>query len=327
MKRRTVLRLAAATLALPGWARSQARKVYRLGWLSTADEESKKRSLEEAFLPGMRALGYAVGGNLVVDVRYARGDVSRYPALSDELIALRPDVLLGNGDACRAMAKKTSRIPIVLTGSLDPVAQGLVKSLARPGTNVTGVSSQIGTLIAKQIELLVEIVPKLSRIALLNDASFADRNLYVRVARETARAKGLTLSVIETAPTPEAIGTAFAKIEQERAQGVVVGGTGPFFGARRALAGESARLRVPAIYNIAGFVEIGGLISYGANIGESLRTEVPPIVDRILKGANPAEMPVQQSAKFEMAINLKTAKEIGVTIPQTVLFRADRVIE
>lgn len=313
-------------LAAPALGIAQT-KIYRLGWLSTADEEATKASVEDAFLPGMRDLGYAIGRNLVMDIRYAKGEVSRYPALSDELIALRPDVLLGIGDACRAMAKKTSRIPIVLTASFDPVAQGLVKSLAKPGTNVTGVSHLIGPLIAKHIDLLTEIVPRLSRIALLNDASFAHRNFYARVAQETARAKGLTLSIVETVPSPEAIRAAFARAVKERAQGIVVGGTGPFFGARRALIEESVRLRVPSIYNVAGYVSAGGLISYGANVAESLRTEVPPIVDRILKGANPAEMPVQQSAKFELAINLKTARQMGLTIPQSVLFRADRVIE
>ena len=327
MKRRTVLQLAAATLALPGWAHGQAPKIYRLGWLSAADEATTMPLLEGAFLPGMRELGYAVGRNLVVDVRYARGDVSRFPALSDELIALGPDVLLGNGDTCRAMAKKTSSIPIVLIASLDPVAQGLVKSLARPGTNVTGLSSQFGPLIAKHVELLAEIVPKLSRVALLSDASFIGRALYVQIAQETARAKGLTLLVVEAAPNPVGVRTAFAQIEKQRAGGVVVAGTGPFSFVRRVIAGEASRVRLPAIYNSALSVDSGGLISYGVNPMESHRTELPPIVARILKGANPAEMPVQQSAKFEFVVNLKTAREIGVTIPKSILLRADRVIE
>ena len=327
MKRRTVLQIAAATLAIPGWARSQAPKVYRLGWLSTSDEASTFPLLEGAFLKGMREMGYSVGRNLAVDARYSRGDASRLPALTDELIALKPDVLLGIESACRVMARKTSTIPIVILASVDPVAAGLVKSLARPGTNVTGISNQYRVLIAKHIELLTEIVPKLSRVALLNDASFAGRETYERSARESAKSKGLNLTVIEAVPDPGGIRAAFEQIAKQRPQGVAVGVTGPLSFVRQAIASEAARIRIPTVYGASNFVDSGGLISYGPNIAESFRTEVAPMVDRILKGAIPAEMPVQQSAKFEMIINQKTARQIGLTIPKTVLFRADRVIE
>ena len=325
MKRRAVLQLAAAMLALPGWARGQAPKVHRLGWLSTSDEAFTKPFLEGAFLTGMRELGYEVGRNLVVDVRYSKGDVSRLPALADELIALKPDVLLGIQSACGAMAAKTSTIPIVIVNSVDPVGAGLVKSLARPGMNVTGMSNLL--LTAKHVELLTEVAPRLSRIVLINDASFAGREVFERLAREAVIAKKLTLLAIDATPNPERIRAAFRQVGSQRDSGVVVASTGPMNFVRSTIAQEASRVRVPAVYAFATSVDAGGLISYGANLFESLRKEVPPYVDRILKGANPAEMPVQQSAKFELVINLKAAREIGLTIPKTVLFRADRVIE
>ena len=325
MKRRTVLQLSAAMLTMPGWARAQAQKVYRLGWLATTDEATTRPFLEGALIPGMGDLGYAVGRNLAVDIRYSRGDAKRLPALADELITLKPDVLLGIESACVAMAAKTSTIPIVNMAGADPVAAGLVKSLARPGTNVTGMSNQV--LTAKHVELLAEIVPKLSRIVLINDATNPARESHERMAREATAAKKLALLVINATPNPDGIRAAFAQAGTQRNTGVVVPSSGPMIMVRSTFAEEASRLRGPAVYGIAQFVDAGGLISYGQNVAESYRKEVPPYVDRILKGANPAEMPVQQSAKFEMVVNLKTARALGLTIPPTVLFRADRVIE
>lgn len=277
----------------------------------------------------MRALGYSTSSNLELNVRYAGGDTGRYPVLADELVALKPDVLLGVGSTCRVMMKRTSTIPIVVIASSDPIAEGLIKSLARPGTNVTGMSNQTSQLISKQVELLAEIFPQQSRVALLVNKSPDPtlRDDYVRFAGQAARAKGLTLLVIDAVANPEGIRSAFAEIVRQRGESVVIGPSGPIHAIRQTIAGEAARLRLPAVYGISGYVEVGGLLSYGANLLESLRTEVPAIVDRILKGANPAEMPVQQSAKFELAVNLKTARQMGLAIPQTVLIRADRVIE
>ncbi|MGH8676512.1 MAG: ABC transporter substrate-binding protein, partial [Burkholderiales bacterium] len=216
-------------------------------------------------------------------------------------------------------------IPIVIIASTDPVAAGLVKSLARPGTNVTGMSNLL--LTAKHVELLTEIVPKLSRIVLIIDATNPNREIYERVAREAAAIKKLTLLAINATPSPEGIRAAFVQAGDQRGTGVVMGSTGPLYVVRSTIVQEVSRMRATAVYGDARYVEAGGLISYGANLTESYRKEVPPFMDRILKGANPAEMPVQQSARFEMVINLKAAKQLGLTIPQTVLFRADRVIE
>jgi putative ABC transport system substrate-binding protein len=325
VKRRAVLQLACATLANPAWVLAQTPKLHRLGWLSPASESSLTPGLD-AFLSGMRALGYEVGRNIVVDVRYAQGNASNLPALTDELIALKPDVLLGIESACRVMASRTKTIPIVILGSVDPVAAGLVKSLARPGTNVTGLSYLIDQLLAKQIELLTEIVPKMSRVALLNDASFAGRDRLDQFARMGAKAKGLKL-ILTAARDPEGVRKAFAELAAERPDGLVVAATGPMFFLLEVIVNEALRARLPAIFAYAQFVEIGGLASYGPNYLESYRNEIPAYVDRILKGANPAEIPVQQSTKFAFAINLKTARELGLKIPPSIMLRADRLIE
>jgi putative ABC transport system substrate-binding protein len=321
------LQFAVLTLAAPWPVLAQLQRIYRLGWLASGTEASAK-PVVDAFLHGMRVLGYAGGRNLELHMRYAGGDSGRYPGLADELIALKPDLLLGVGFPCRVMMKRTSTIPIVTIASSDPVAEGLVKSLARPGTNVTGISNQTMQLVSKQVELVAEIFPKQSRVAFLADRSDpALRAAYLRFASEAARAKGLALLVIDVVANPEGIRSAFAEIVKQRGESVVIGPTGPINSVRHAIAAEAARLRLPAVYGISGYVEVGGLLSYGANLLESVRLEVPPIVDRILKGGNPAEIPVQQSSKFELAINLKTARAMGLTIPQAVLLRADRVIE
>ena len=325
MKRRTVLQVAGATLAMPVWAFAQTTKTYRLGWLLTSDESATKPFIE-SFLAGMRERGYVVGKNLVVDLRYTKGDANRLPGLTDELIALKPDALMGIESACRVMAARTKTIPIVITGSVDPVAAGLVKSLSRPGTNVTGMSNQADLLISKQIELLTEIMPRMSRVGLLSDATYAGRAIYEQAAQAAAKAKGLTL-VIAGARDAESVGQAFADLKKNRVDAVAVAGTGPMFFWRKAVVEGATRSRLPTSHPIAQFVEIGGLFSYATNLHASYRSEVSDFVDRIFKGANPAELPVQQSSRFELVVNLKTAREIGVTIPQSILLRADRVIE
>jgi putative ABC transport system substrate-binding protein len=326
MRRRILLQFGAAMLAWPALLLAQTAKRFRVGGLFLADEAFVK-PFEEAFLAGLRDLGYVAGRNLVVDIRYARGDSSRLPALADELIALKPDVLFGIEQVAVVMRTRTTSIPIVLPSSADPVAAGLVQSLRRPGTNVTGMASLADQLVAKHIELLTEIVPKISRVALFNDPLAPAAARFEQFARTASTVKGLTLIVVG-ARDPEGVRQAFATLEKERPEGIVVVGTGRTNQLRHEIIGHARRLRLPSISALPGvaWAEAGGLITYAANLLESYR-DAARYVDRILKGANPAEIPVEQSARFEFVVNLRTAREIGVTIPPSILLRADRVIE
>jgi putative ABC transport system substrate-binding protein len=264
-------------------------------------------------------------------MRWAYGDSGRFAALADELIALKPDVLVGVEQPAVVMKSKTATIPIVLLASTDPVAAGLVRSLARPGTNVSGFAYQLSALITKHIEFLTEIVHKMKRVALFNyetlanDPAASATKLYVQVAKETSEAKKLALVVV-SARDREGVGRAFTVIEKERTQGVVVAATAPLFHFAGEIIGQARRLRLPAICGLPGWAESGGLIGYGPNFLANYRYAAT-YVDRILKGAKPADMPVEQPPKFDFVVNLKVAHEIGVKIPQPILLRADRVIE
>lgn len=260
------------------------------------------------------------------------GDYSGLPALADELIALKPDVLVGIEVPAIVMRSKTTTIPIVLVASTDPVAAGLVKSLARPGTNVTGLAYRQDQLVGKHIELLTEIVPKMSRVALVNYAASANDPAaevaarYEQFAKTAAAAKGLIL-IVASVRDPDSVRQAFANLEKERPEGIVVVATGTTFLLRHEILGHARRLRLPTISSMsAPWADAGGLVSYGPNFLESFRYAAT-FVDRILKGAKPAELPIEHPAKFEFVVNLKTAREIGIKIPQTNLVRADRVIE
>jgi putative ABC transport system substrate-binding protein len=325
-KRRSALQLALATLVTPSLPLAQQSRPHRLGLLAVSDESTTKLMFVDPFVAGMRERGYEIGRNLVLDVRHAKGDASRLPALAGELIALKPDVLLGIESAVRAMAGKTSTIPIVLIASSDPVAAGLVKSLARPGTNVTGMAMQFDALIAKQIELLAEIVPGMSRVGFLADDSASASGRFQNYARGGAGAKRLALT-IEAAHEPESIRRAFAGFAKARAQGVVVASTGALLMHRRTIIDEAKRLRLPTMHSELENPRSGALASYGADTAASYRADVPPYVERILKGAKPAELAMQQPTKYVLVVNLKSAKEIGITIPNSILARADRVIE
>lgn len=326
MKCRTVLQLAATMLAASNQVFAQAARQFRVGCLYLADEPFV-RPFQAAFVEGMRERGYAGGRNLVVDVRYAAGDSSRLPALVEELIALKPDVLFGIESVAIAMRAKTTTIPIVVPAGSDLVAAGLVQSLARPETNVTGIANLGDQLVAKHIEFLTEIIPKISRVALLNDPLSPGAARFEQFARNAADAKGLTL-IVASARDPEGVRQAFATFEKERAQGLVVQATGRANQLRNEILAHARRLRLPSVSALpaAAWAEGGGLITYAANIIENFRYAAT-YVDRILRGARPADLPVEQAARFEFVVNLKTAREIGITIPQSVLWRADRVIE
>ena len=326
MDRRIILKIAALTLAAPGRAIAQGPRRYRAGCLYLADE-AFIRPFQEAFLAGMRERGYVVGRNLDVDLRSARGDERRLPGLADELIALKPDVLLGIEAIAALFRSKTTTIPIVLASSADPVAAGLVQSLARPGTNVTGMANMYDVLIGKHIELLTEILPKATRFALINDPLIPGTARFEEAAHAAARAKGLTLSIARVRDLAS-VREAFAALEKDRPQGIVVVPSGRMNQLRHEVIDEVRRLRVPAISALppAAWTEIGGLMSYSADLLDSFRRAASH-VDRILKGARPGDLPVEQPTKFEFVVNLKAAREIGLTIPQSVLLRADRIIE
>lgn len=327
MKRRVLLQSGAVMLAWPAMLLAQSTKRFRVGFLAVSNEATAKPFVE-AFLAGMADRGYRQESNLVLEVRYARGDIHRLPALAGELVALKPDVLAGLGPAAIAMRSKTTTIPIVLLVSTDPVADGLVQSLARPGTNVTGLTNSFEQLIEKHVELLSEIAPKMSRVALLNygPTSLEGAARFEGVAKRAATAKGLTL-VAAIARDEESLRQAFIRLEAERVGGIVVVPTAPALQLRHAIIDHARRLRLPSISGLPPmWAESGGLMNYGANALADYRYAAS-FVDRILRGAKPAEMPVEQLGRFELVINLKTAREIGVEIPRSILARADRVIE
>jgi ABC-type uncharacterized transport system substrate-binding protein len=296
-----------------------------LGWLFTSSEVTTK-PLFETFLGRMRELGYVTGKNLLNDLRWAEGNSSRYAALADELIALKPDVLLGIQEAARILKAKTSVIPIVLLASSDPVAVGLVQSLARPGANVTGMAGLYDQLLAKQIDLLKEIFPRMARVGFLSDSRSATHAHMEKVAHAAASATGLALIVAAAHDLPS-IGRAFAEFRKQRAEALVVTPTGPMAFFRREIADEASRLRLPSISGLNRYAESGGLLNYSPDTLDSYRNEIPLFVDRILKGAKPADLPVQQMTRYELVVNMKTARELGVTMPRSILLRANLVIE
>lgn len=329
MRRRALLQWATAMLATPQLVLAQAPTRFRVGCLWML-KETAMQPFRDAFLAGMREYGYVAGRNLVLDERYADANYSRLPVLADELIALKPDVLIGIEGALVALRRKTTTIPMVLIASTNPVAAGLVQSLSRPGTNVTGLSYRYDELIAKHIELLTEINPKITRIALFNVASAGEIGasasaLYEQHARKAASAKGLALVVV-AAGDAEGVRRAFERLDEERPQGLVVAASGFTFQFRNEIIRETRRLKIPSITSDPEWAKSGGLATYGPGVLHNYR-HVAKYVDRILKGAKPAELPIEEMAKFEFFINLRTARELGVTIPQILLFRADRVIE
>jgi len=325
MNRRTALTALFIVGAVAGARRVGAQSVrpYRIGWLWGSDA-STIGPFEHAFVAGMKDSGYVLGRNLELHVRYSDGEPSRLPALADELIALAPDVLIGTEPVALVMVGKTKTSPIVLPSSADPVATGLVRSLARPGTNVTGITDLWDQLLAKHIELLLELVPRMSRIAIVNDASSPLEDRFAQYAKQVAIAKHLT-PVVQSVRNSKDVSLAFIVLEKDRVQAVVAASTPLIFTLREGIINAARRLRLPAASGVALWADSGGLVSYGANVLESYR-HAARFVDRILKGAKPGELPVEQTSKYDLAINTKTAAEIGIDIPKSIFSRADRVI-
>jgi len=329
--RRRLLAGAAGALLVPqmllaprAFAQRPGRN-YRIGNLYVADSATS-RPYEESFLAGMRELGFERGRNLIFDVRNCDGDQSRLPAAVDELIALKPDLLLGIEQTARVMRSKTSTIPIVLAQSNDPVAAGLIKSLARPGGNVTGVAALTELMAAKQIEMLGQILPSLKTIAIVLDPGVPAAELieqHVRAAAQTIHARVIRYLVKDR----ETLDQAFAQIDRDRPDAIAFSsGSGTLFGFRQILVENAMRRRLPSSSVSSSFADLGALFSYGPSLLAMFR-HAASYAARILNGANPAELPVEQPTVYELVVNLRTARILGVAIPQVVLLRADRVIE
>jgi putative tryptophan/tyrosine transport system substrate-binding protein len=331
-RRDTVLALLALGAAPLAAEAQQAAKVARIGYLSPNLASSPH--LRDAFLQGLRDLGYVEGRNLVIEYRDAEGKFERLPALAAdlaaELVALKVDVIFVGGGTRVTLAamQATKTIPIVFTGVGDPVESGLVTSLARPGGNVTGLSSLGPELVGKRLELLKQAVPGVDRVAVLwlpgalGERTDKDMLTGVDVA---ARALGVRLQFVE-ARGPDEFARAFSDMTNARAGALTVLPSNRFLREHRRLVDLAAKNRLPAVYISREFVDAGGLMSYGANEPDLFR-RAATYVDKILKGAKPGDLPVEQPTKFELVINLKTAKALGLTIPQSVLAHADEVIQ
>jgi putative tryptophan/tyrosine transport system substrate-binding protein len=305
----------------------QPKKVSQIGYLSATDPASES-TRAEAIRLSLRDLGYVEGQNIAIEYRYSEGKQDRQPELAAELVRLKVDIIVVTGGTGQTRAAKnaTKTIPIIMVGAgRDPVEAGLIESLAHPGGNVTGITSLNRELGGKRLELLKEAVPKVARVAVLYDPAAPAAVLDVReVLPAAARALKLTLQPWEVR-TSEDFDTVFAAMGKQRPDGLYVTPTPLMANNLRRIAGLALKSRLPSVYGNKEFADAGGLMYYGADQAESYK-RAAYFVDRILKGSKPADLPVEQPTKFELVINLKTAKQIGLVIPPNVLARADRVI-
>lgn len=328
MDRRQTVRVLLALGSVPQLARSQPQgKVWRVGFLTTSRAVSADADrFYGPFSQGMRELGYVDGRNMAIDWRSADGKAESVPRLAAELVALKVDVIVAVGTTAIAAAQKASAtIPIVMATAADPVASGFVKSLARPGANITGLSNMSGELVAKQLELLREFVPRLSGVCLMFNATSSISSVYVSTAQAAAQSAGLKFMSLDVR-TPEDIDKAFVTMSQQRGGAAIVPGNVLFSQQLRRIVGLASKHRLPVMYSEGAYVEAGGLVSYGPNRSEDMR-RAATYVDRIFKGAKPGELPVEQPTKLELVINRPASKALGLTIPPSLLVRSDRVIE
>jgi putative tryptophan/tyrosine transport system substrate-binding protein len=320
--------LLATILLWAGVAEAQpTKKVHRIGYL-TALDSARESARSEAIRLALRDLGYIEGQNVSIEYRYAAGKLDRLPELAAELVRLKVDIIMVTGGitGIRPAKNATKTIPIVMVGlSADPVQAGLVESLARPGGNVTGVTLLTRELGGKRLELFKEAVPKVVRVAVLYDPANAPSVREVKeVLPVAAGALGLTVRSWEIRDA-DSFEKVFAALSKERPDGLYVASSALMNTNQKRIAGFALMSRLPSVYPYREAVDVGGLMYYGADVADSYR-RVAYYVDRILKGAKPADLPVEQPTKFEFAINLRTAKALNLTIPQSVLYRADKVI-
>ena len=304
----------------------QTVKIARIGYLAS---NLGNQGPVEAFRQGLRDLGYVEGRNLVIEYRDAQGKLEPLPALATELVALKVDVIVASSTAAALAAKQvTSVVPIVFATVPDPVATGLVISLARPGGNITGLSNLNADLVGKGLEYLTQAVPTARRVAVLwQPGAFGERTEkeMLKAAEVAAGVLGIQLQFVE-ARAPADIDKAFSEITGTRADALTIFVSGMLLGERSRLVDFAVRNRLPALYTFRELVDAGGLMSYGTSLADLFR-RAASYVDKILKGTKPADLPVEQPIKLELVINLKTAQALGLTVPQTLLARADQVIE
>jgi len=322
--RRDVLGLlggVATVYPLAAVAQQRTGKVARIGMISSTSSDP----LVHAFKQGLRELGYIEGENINVEYRWVEGQTERYSSLAADLVDLKVDVIVASSQAAIAAKQATSEIPIVMPIITDPVRLGLVASLARPGGNATGFATQNEELPGKWMELIKEIRPAASRVAVLIQPSY-DGSVQLKASEAAARSLDMQLQVVNVESLEDFVG-AFAELDKNRAEALVVSSSALFYAHRADLVDYVAKRRLPAIYHQSGFiVGAAGLMSYGPDFRDLFRRSAT-YVDKILKGAKPADLPVQRPTKFELLINLKTAKALGITVPPTLLARADQVIE
>jgi putative tryptophan/tyrosine transport system substrate-binding protein len=328
MKRASIVFTLSAMLFAPcSFAHAQqAGKVPRIGFLDNSNASGVAAFLE-AFRQELRKLGWIEGKNITIEYRFAEQKPERLPELAAELVRLKVDLIVTSGAPTPLAAKgATTTIPIVMTTSTDPVGAGLIASLARPGGNVTGNSNLNPELITKRLEILKDAIPRLSRVGLLRSPRGVLGDLQLGELRPAALALKLKLEEIEMEPDPKGLESAFRTVKQKQVGAIMTTPGRRFFAERKRIVELAGKYRLPAIYPQKEYVDVGGLMSYGTDLTDLYR-RAAVYVDKILKGAKPADLPVQQATKFEFIVNLKAAKQIGLTIPVRVLERANQVIK
>ena len=327
-RRKLVFVLGASVITAPfGSLAQQQTKIWRVGFLS---QRNRPDSLDSdqygAFPRGMRELGYVEGKNLMIEWRFADNDIGRLSALAEEFVRLKVDVIVAIGSAATSAAQKaTVTIPIIMGSTGDPVGSGFVKNLARPGGNITGITNLITEVAPKYLEMLRSMLPRLSRVAVLLNPANSAHGAILKSVQSAAQRAGMTI-LPEEARAPEEIDSAFSRMARQNAGAVYVVQDSLFTQQRRQIVELEAKHRLPSITAPREHPEAGGLMSYGPNYADNYR-RAATYVDKIFKGAKPADLPVEQPTKFELIINGKTAKALGLTIPQSLLISADKVIE